>query len=163
MPGTGVSGRGVHRAGREGRPARALLTARACRWAIEQVRREHASIHGLARQLGCSWRTVWCSIKLLLEQAAADESRFDGVTTLGIDEHVWRHVSPAQRGRKELTGMVDLTRQPDPKNPGKMVVRARLLDLVVGPSGPAHAGWLAQRGDAFRARVEVATLDPLRG
>lgn len=59
--------------------------------------------------------------------------------------------------------MVDLTRQPDPKNPGKDIVRARLLDLVVGRSGPAYAGWLCDRGEAFRARVQVATLDPFRG
>ena len=70
---------------------RALLTTRACRWAIEQIRREHASIHGLARQLGTTWDTVWSSIRPLLEAAAADESRFDGVTTLGVDEHVVRH------------------------------------------------------------------------
>ena len=142
---------------------RALLTARAGRWAIEQIRREHASIHGLARQLGTTWDTVWASIRPLLEAAAADESRFDGVTTLGVDEHVWHHVSPIRRGPKELTGMVDLTRAPDPKNPDKMVVRARLLDLVVGRSGPAYAAWLCDRGEAFRARVEVATLDPFRG
>ena len=142
---------------------RALLTARACRWAIEQIRREHASGHGLARQLGTTWDTVWRAIKPLLEDAAADESRFDGVTTLGVDEHVWHHVSPLRRGPKELTGMVDLTRQPDPKNPDKLVVKARLLDLVVGRSGPAYAAWLCDRGAAFRARVEVATLDPFRG
>ena len=142
---------------------RALLTARACRWAIEQIRREHASIHGIARQLGTTWDTVWASIRPLLEHAAADESRFDAVTTLGVDEHVWHHVSPVRRGPKELTGMVDLTRQPDPRNPDKMVVRARLLDLVVGRSGPAYAGWLCDRGEAFRERVQVATLDPFRG
>ena len=142
---------------------RALLTTRACRWAIEQIRREHASIHGLARQLGTTWDTVWASIRPLLEDAAGDESRFDGVTTLGVDEHVWHHVSPVRRGPKELTGMVDLTRQPDPKNPDKMVVKARLLDLVVGRSGPAYAGWLHERGEAFRKRVQVATLDPFRG
>lgn len=34
---------------------RALLTARACWWAIRQLRREHASVLGLARQLGTSW------------------------------------------------------------------------------------------------------------
>ena len=57
----------------------------------------------------------------------------------------------------------DLTRHPDPKHPDKMVVKARLLDLVVGRSGPAYAAWLCDRGAAFRARVEVATLDPFRG
>ena len=70
---------------------RAFLTARACRWAINQLRREHASVQGLARQLGTAWRTVWRSIKPLLEALAGDESRFDGVTTLGVDEHVVRH------------------------------------------------------------------------
>ncbi|HEX5994694.1 MAG TPA: hypothetical protein VFY84_06095 [Jiangellales bacterium] len=40
---------------------RALLTARACWWAIRQLRREHASVAGLARQLGTTWRTVFTS------------------------------------------------------------------------------------------------------
>ena len=142
---------------------RALLTVRACRWAIEQIRREHASIRGLARQLGTGWDTVWASIRPLLQAAAADESRFEQVTTLGVDEHVWHHVSPIKRRPKELTGMVDLTRQPDPKNSSKTIMQARLLHLVVGRSGPAYAGWLCERGEAFRARVEVATLDPFRG
>ena len=37
---------------------RAKLTTRACRWAIDQLRREHASVNGLRRQLGTGWRTV---------------------------------------------------------------------------------------------------------
>ena len=40
---------------------------------------------------------------------------------------------------------------------------ARLLDLVPGRSGKAYAGWLDQRGDAFRENVEVAALDPFAG
>jgi transposase len=147
---------------------RSLLTVRACRWAIGQLRREHASIAGLGRQLGTTWRTVWRSIKPILAAAADDESRFDGVLTLGVDEHVWHHVStkPPEaggRGPKELTGMVDLTRHPDPKDPAKTVVRARLLDLVAGRTGTAYSTWLHQRGQAFRQRVQVATLDPFRG
>lgn len=90
---------------------RALLTVRACWWAINQIRREHASVQGLARQLGAAWRTVWTSIKPILETLAADESRFDGVHTLGVDEHVWHHVStrPTEcggRGPKELAELV---------------------------------------------------------
>jgi transposase len=141
---------------------RALLTARACRWAVAQLRREHASVQGLARQLGTAWRTVWESVKPLLEARAADETRFDGVTTLGVDEHVWHHVStkPVEaggRGPKELTGMVDLTRDQQGR------VRARLLDLVPGRSGAAYAEWLRARNEAFRTGVEVATLDPFHG
>ena len=37
---------------------RAMLTTRACRWAVDQLRREHASIAGLARQLATTWRTL---------------------------------------------------------------------------------------------------------
>jgi len=102
-------------------------------------------------------RTVWRSIKPLLEAMAADPARFDGVTTLGVDEHIVRHVNVLERGPKELTGMVDLTRDEDGKT------RARLLDLVPGRSGAAYGDWLDDRGDVFRARVEVATLDPFHG
>lgn len=68
-----------------------MLTTRACRWVVEQVGREHASIAGLARQLGTTWRTVWTSIAPVQAEAADDEARFAGVTTLGMDEHLWRH------------------------------------------------------------------------
>ena len=94
---------------------------RACRWAIGQL--ENSSVAGLCRQLGTTWNTVWSSIKPLLVAADADESRFEDVTVLGVDEHVWHHVStkPVEdggRGPKELTGggtsrlrgRVDLTR-----------------------------------------------------
>ena len=82
--------------------------------------------------------------------------------TLGVDEHIWHHVSTKPigaggRGPKELTGMVDLTRDQQGR------VRARLLDLVPGRSGKAYSDWLDQRGDAFRAGVKVATLDPFQG
>ena len=136
---------------------RAMLTTRACRWAIEQVRREHASIAGLARQLATTWRTVWSSISPLLKTAAADESRFAGVTTLGVDEHLWHHVNPRSRGPKELTGLVDLTRDKDGR------VHARLLDLVPGRSGTVYKTWLDERGDLFKKAVQVATLDPFHG
>jgi len=141
---------------------RARLTTRACWWAIGLIRREHASVAGVARRLGVSWRTVWRAIRPLLEAMAADESRFAGVTTLGVDEHVWHHVSTKPvgeggRGPKEFTGMVDLTRDQHGR------VHARLLDLVPGRSGRAYGDWLTDRGDTFRAGVQVATLDPFHG
>ena len=141
---------------------RGLLTSRACWWAIGQLRREHASVAGIARQLGTTWNTVWSSVQPLLAAMAADETRFDGVRRLGVDEHVWHHVStlPVEdggRGPKELTGMVDLTPDAD-GNP-----QARLLDLVPGRSGKAYSDWLEQRGETFRDGVEVATLDPFHG
>ena len=85
-----------------------------------------------------------------------------GVEMLGVDEHIWHHVStkPVQdggRGPKELTGMVDLTRDQHGQ------VHARLLDLVPGRSGQAYRTWLVERGEAFRAGVKIATLDPFHG
>src|SRR5207344_66296 len=115
------------------------------------------SVAGLARQLGCSWRTLWRSIAPLLAAMAADESRFAGVRSLGVDEHIWHHVSVAKRGPKELTGMVDLTRDQHGK------VHARLLDLMPGRSAKVYTDWLAARGEAFRSGVAVATLDPFHG
>lgn len=159
---TGLLGRALtEQDDRVARP-RALLTTRACWWAIRQLRREHASVSGLARQLGTTWRTLWKAIKPLLWQMAADESRFDGVTALGVDEHVWHHVStrPVEdggRGPKELTGMVDLSLD------RKGRTRARLLDLVPGRSGTVYAEWLKSRNESFRAGVKVATLNPFHG
>ena len=141
---------------------RALLTARATSWAIGQMRRENASVQGMARQLGCTWRTLWRAVKPILEAAAGDEKRFAGLTSLGVDEHIWHHVSAKpvdQGGRcpKEFTGMVDLTRDKNGR------VRARLLDLVPGRSGEAYTSWLRDRGDTFRKGVEITTLDPFHG
>jgi transposase len=141
---------------------RALLTTRACWWAINQIRREHASIRGLARQLATTWNTVWSSVRPLLEAMADDESRFAGVARLGVDEHVWHHVSERPtdqggRGSKYLTGMVDLT--PDPDG----TPQARLLDLVAGRSGKTYRDWLDARGQQFRDGVKEATLDPFHG
>jgi transposase len=134
-----------------------VRSARAVTWAIGQLRREHATIAGLARQLRTSWKTLWRAIKPELQRLAADETRFAGVHSLGVDEHIWHHVDPRRRGPKELTGMVDLSRD------GRGRVRARLLDLVPGRSKKAYQDWLSERGEAFRQNVQVAALDPSAG
>jgi len=138
---------------------RAMLTTRAIWWVIGQLRRDHASVQSLARRLGVDWHTVWDAIKPVLEKLVKDEKRFTGVQVLGVDEHIWHHTphKTKDKGPKEMTGMVDLTRDADG------VTRARLLDLVPGRSGPVYATWLEQRGEAFTAGVQVATLDPFRG
>ena len=50
--------------------------------------------------------------------------RFDGVTTIGVDEHVWRHT---RIGDKYVTVIIDLTPAREKTGP------ARLLDMVDGP------------------------------
>lgn len=136
---------------------RSHLTRRALVWAVGQMRHENASIRGLCRQLLTSWGGLWRHIQRELEAAAADESRFKGVTTLGVDEHVWHHSSRKKYGPKELTGMVDLTRDAEGKT------RARLLDLVPGRSGPVYKAWLSERGSDFTAGIKVATSDAFGG
>ena len=59
-------------------------------------------------------------------------------------------------GPRELTGIVDLTR-------GEEHPTARLLDLVPGRSGTVYKNWLEERGEDFRAGVQIATLDPFQG
>lgn len=138
---------------------REVLTTRAVWWAIGQLRREHATIEGLSRQLGVTWNTLWRVVEPRLDELAGDESRFAGVTTLGVDEHVWHHTPHRvkEKGPTMLTGMVDLTRDQAGRT------HARLLDLVPGRTGKAFGGWLEGRGKAFCAGVKVVTLDPFRG
>lgn len=140
----------------------ATVTARAVAWAVEQMRRENASVRGLARQLRVAWRTVWSHVEAELKQREQNPSRFDGVEVLGVDEHLWHHVctkpvADGGRGPKELTGMVDLTRDATGR------VRARLLDLVPGRSSKAYADWIKERDEQFRAGVKIAALDPYAG
>lgn len=141
-----------HRISRQG-----VLTRRAVDWAVAQLRYEHASINGLARQLGCDWHTLWPQVEARLTHAAARPERLDGVTDLGVDEHIWHHSPRKGKGPKELTGMVDLTRDEQGH------VHARLLDLVPGRSGPVYADWLKAQSSEFRDGIKVATLDPFRG
>jgi transposase len=138
-------------------PPREKLTTRAAWWAVSVIARDTASVAAVARRLGVDWHTLWSAIKPLLQQLADDPGRFDGIAVLGVDEHIWHHAPRPGKGPKELTGMVDLTRDSDGR------LQARLLDLVPGRSGPAYAGWLSERGEAFRTGVRVATLDPFRG
>ena len=135
---------------------RARLGVRAIRWAIRQLRFKGATISGLARQLGTTWNTVWSHIKPCLQAASDDPARFAGVRVLGVDEHVWHHQDRRRRGPRELTGIVDLTR-------GEEHPTARLLDLVPGRSGTVYKNWLEERGEDFRAGVQIATLDPFQG
>ena len=136
---------------------RGLLSNRAIWWAARQIRRENASMSGVARQLGCAWDTVNTAVMGLLASLDVDSSRFDGVKVLGVDEHIWHHVNPARRGPREFTGMVDLTRDEQGNT------HARLLDLVPGRSGTVYAAWLDERGNQFKQGVKIAALDPFRG
>jgi transposase len=135
---------------------RGSITTRAVGWAIGQLRREHATVHGIARQLGTSWKTVWRAVEpelvgwLPTSPGSRTSPRSASMSTSGITSTPQARPEGADRdGRSE------------PRQHGK--TRARLLDLVPGRSGKAYASWLAERGEAFRQNVKVAALDPFAG
>ncbi len=65
-------------------PPRSTWTTRARWWAVSQLRREHACITGLARQLGVAWDTTSSGVRPLLQAAADDDTRFGGVRLLDL-------------------------------------------------------------------------------
>ena len=136
-------------------PPRAVLTGRAVRWATDALTHDDTTVSALARHLGVDWHTAWSAIETEAKARVGKPERLHGVTTLGVDEHIWR---PSRIGvDRAVTIMVDLTRDQDG------CLHARLLDAVVGRSGTAYKTWLQAQPDGFTAGVETAALDPFRG
>ena len=134
---------------------RAKLTARAIHWATDALADDDTTVSALSRHLGVDWHTLWDAVEVEAAARLEDPTRLVGVSTLGVDEHIWR---PGRRGHdRAVTSMVDLTRD------GQGCLRARLLDVVPGRSGTAYAAWLKARPAEFVAAVEQAALDPFRG
>ncbi|GCB46719.1 ISL3 family transposase [Streptomyces sp. NL15-2K] len=132
---------------------RAKLSRRGLRWALEAIVVQHLTVARVAEGLGVAWNTANDAVlaegkRLLID----DKHRFDGVTTIGVDEHVWRHT---RRGDKYV--IIDLTGIRDGTGP------ARLLDMVEGRSKQAFKTWLSQRPEAWRDAVEVVAMDGFTG
>jgi transposase len=134
---------------------RAKLSRRGLRWALEAIVVQHLTVARVAEGLGVAWNTANDAVlaegkRLLID----DERRFDGVTAIGVDEHVWRHT---RRGDKYVTVIIDLTGIRDGTGP------ARLLDMVEGRSKQAFKTWLSQRPEAWRDAVGVVAMDGFTG
>jgi transposase len=134
---------------------RARLSRRGLRWALEAIVIGHLTVARVAEALAVSWNTANDAVlaegrRILID----DPHRFDGVTTVGFDEHVWRHT---RRGDKYVTVIIDLTPIRDGTGP------ARLLDMVEGRSKQAVKQWLAQRPPAWRQDLEVVAMDGFTG
>ena len=135
---------------------RAVLTSRAITWATDALVHDDTTVSALARHLRVDWHTLWRAVKAEAVTRTSRPERLAGVTTLGVDEHIWRPSRQAQTDRA-VTAMVDLTRDEHGR------LHARLLDVVAGRSGTAYAGWLKQQLPGFIAGIEHAALDPFRG
>ena len=134
---------------------RAKLSRRGLRWALEGIVCQHLTVARVAEGLGVAWNTANDAVlaegkRVLIN----DPSRFDGVTTIGVDEHVWRHT---RRGDKYVTVIIDLTPIRNGTGP------ARLLDMLEGRSKQAFKTWLAERPQAWRDGVEVVAMDGFTG
>ncbi|MGO1581637.1 MAG: ISL3 family transposase [Actinomycetaceae bacterium] len=127
---------------------RAKLSRRGLRWALEAIVCQHLTVARVTEGLGVSWNTA--NAAALID----DPTRFDGVTVLGVDEHVWRHT---RRGDKYVTVIIDLTGVREGTGP------SRLLDMVQGRSKQAFKTWLAERPQAWRDAVEVVAMDGFSG
>ena len=107
-------------------PPGSKLTIAAINWALVAVVLDGLSINAASRNLGASWNTV---NEAVLEAGYThlinDPKRFDGVTTIGVDEHCWKHTG--WRSGRFVTVIVDLTPRQDDRP-------ARLLDMTPGRS-----------------------------
>lgn len=131
-----------------------LLTRGAIIWALTQVVIARTSIAHIAHTLGVSWHTANTAIvtygrHLLLN----DNSRLDGVTTIGVDEHVWRR---SKGNKRFVTVIIDLT----PNASGKP---SRLLDIVEGRSKQAFQQWLSKRPKAWQEAIKLVAMDGFVG
>ncbi|MGE5502674.1 MAG: ISL3 family transposase [Ignavibacteriales bacterium] len=134
---------------------RAKLSRRGLRWALEGLVIGHLTVARIAESLAVSWNTA--NDAVLAEGRRAlieDPRRFDGVTTVGFDEHVWRHT---RRGDKYVTVIIDLTPIRNGTGP------ARLLDMVEGRSKQAVKQWLADRPEPWRQGLKVVAMDGFTG
>jgi len=109
----------------------------------------------VAANLGVGWNT--CNDAILAagqELLINDPGRLDGVTTVGVDEHCWRHT---RFGDRFVTVVIDLTPTRTDTGP------SRLLAVLEGRSKKAFKTWLEEQDQGFRDRIEVVAMDGFTG
>lgn len=104
-------------------------------WALEGVVCQYLSVARIAEGLGVCWNTANAAVLAKGRRVLFDDGvHFAGVTTIGVDEHVW---PPTRRGDKYVTVIIGLF--PIRARTGP----ARPLDLVEGRSKQVFKQWLA--------------------
>ena len=134
---------------------RAKISRLGVEWALRGIVIDHLTVTRVAAGLGVSWSAANTAVLAEGKRRLIDDpGRFDGVTTIGVDEHVWRHT---RLGDKYVTVIIDLTPARDKTGP------ARLLDMVEGRSKAVFKQWLAARPPEWSKRIEVVTMDGFAG
>jgi hypothetical protein len=77
----------------------AKLSRAAVRWALEALVVQHLTVARVAQALAVAWDTANDAVLAEGRGVLIDNpGRFDGVSTIGVDEHVWRHTRRGDRG-----------------------------------------------------------------
>ncbi len=130
---------------------RAKISRLGVEWALRGIVIDHLTVTRVAAGLGVSWSAANTAVLAEGKRRLIDDpGRFDGVTTIGVDEHVWRHT---RLGDTYVTVIIDLTPARDKTGP------ARLLDMVEGRSKAVFKQWLAARPPEWSKRIEVVAMD----
>lgn len=131
------------------------LTRTALAWALRALVVDHLTVSRVAATLDVAWHTANDAVLTEGRRALIDDpARFDGITVIGVDEHVWRHT---RRGDKYVTVIIDLT--PIRAGTGP----SRLLDMVEGRSKAVFKTWLTERPESWRRNIEVVAMDGFTG
>lgn len=136
-------------------PARAKISRGGLAWGLAGLVLDHLSVSRVAAGLGVSWSAANDAILAEGRRRLIDDpARFDGVSTIGVDEHVWRHT---RHGDKYVTVIIDLTPVREQTGP------ARLLDMVEGRSKAVFKDWLAARPKTWQDGIDVVAMDGFTG
>lgn len=123
-------------------PSMGKLSRDAIIFAVKQIVIDRLSVARVAANLGVGWNT--CNDAILAaaqELLINDPGRLEGVTTVGVDEHTWRHT---RVGDRYVTVVIDLTPTREQTGP------SRLLAVLDGRSKKAFKTWLEAQDQTFK-------------
>jgi transposase len=128
---------------------RRVLTARAARWATDQITAVEATPASIARRFGVSWSTVWAAIVGEAAGRVVEPSEAGSVEMIGFDETVMASARRRRR-RRLVTAAVDLT-------------TGGVIDVFEGHDAADLRAWLARMPAGWLADIEVVSVDPHEG
>ena len=133
-------------------PARARCTTRLRTAVLDAVIDSGRAVAEVAQDFGVAWWTVQATVNVAVVSLPSVDNLH--VRRLGIDEHRYRRV---RWYRDDVGGW----RRVEPWM--STIVNAdcgQVLGIVDGRDSAAVGGWLAERSQAWRDRVEVVAIDP---
>ncbi|GLW98907.1 ISL3 family transposase [Microtetraspora sp. NBRC 16547] len=134
---------------------RSRFSRAAVTWALVALVCQHLTVARVTEALGVAWSTANDAILAEGQRVLiSDPHWFDGMSVIGVDEHVWRRT---RHGDKYVTVIIDLTPVRGGTGP------ARLLDIVEGCSKQSFKKWLADRPKTWQANIDVVAMDGFTG